>query len=348
MRLLELTLTDVGGAPNGAYRFQRGADDPAPVTLVTGAGPTGKTSLLEAIVAAKELAGAYSAPPAPSSLLRPGATRGLLAARWLFDEGERALIDATPPNGHAHGDDEQDEPPPPVEPTATIGFELRPDSPAAPPARHGIAFSRYDRSPAVAKVEYFADDRRMRPLFWTEPVGPLRDRLEAAARLVRALPKYGFVRRFVGDLHASTTQALAARLTTQGVITQVDELDALAPLKRGLAALAPELRFARIELAEGSARIFFERAGGGEVELDELSSTQHQAMLFATAYLRQGLDRSLVLVDRPELDVPRAHALDFFKALVALAPAAQLIAATDSPEIIAGMPDANVIDLSTR
>jgi hypothetical protein len=332
MKILELTLADFRGAPNRTFRF---GDDlsAAPVTLITAARPSGKTSVLEAIVAAKELVGSYGYPPLPERLLRHGAAEARLAVRWLLDDAERG--DASDADGA-------------LDAVATFemtlrdgGFEVTPD-----PERHGECFSSYGRTPSSAKLEYFNFDRAMRPELWRELEPQIEAQLEGGRRVGTNRDKYGFVRRYLGELHTGQVEAIAAALADRGMVTQADHTDALGPLRGAVAALAPDLGLARVTIGDDqAARVWFARRDGGQVELEDLSASEHQAVLFAVTFARQGLARSLVLVDAPERDIPPGRQLSFFRALVGLAPEGQIIAATSSREIVEGMTDARVIDL---
>src|SRR4051812_7425389 len=89
MKLLRLVLDSFRGAPNGVYSFVHPSTGaPLDTVLVTGPASSGKTSLLEAIIALKESVGAWGAPPDPTRLIRRGATRGLVEGTWLLSASE--------------------------------------------------------------------------------------------------------------------------------------------------------------------------------------------------------------------------------------------------------------------
>jgi hypothetical protein len=359
MKLLELELANIGGAPDGRYRFgAQGADEPAPLTLVTAGTAGGKTSFLHAIAAAKELVGPYGIAPRAARLLRRGAAAGRIVGRWRFDEAERAFLGDAPPDGDARfaaaeaavaAGAEAPEPPPriPAEPVATIAIELSPSgAEVTPPRRFGALFSRYDRSAAVAKLELFPADRAIRAGMWREPSGSQRAFDEAAPRLTAQPAKYGFARRFLAQLFSDNSRRLDELRGSQGLVTSADNVDAMAPAKRAIAALAPALRLKRVEPRDGGdAEVWLSRRAGPDVELDDLSAAESYAVLFALTWLRQGLTRSLVLVDRPDLHVGRERASGLLKSLSELCPDGQIIAASDAPELLEGVAGAHVIDL---
>ena len=99
MKLVKLECEHFAGVPDGSYAFgplQRSGDD---VRFVAGARGAGKTRLLEAVVALKELVGAYRAPPAFSSLIEPGAQKGRIGGTFVLNDAE---IDETGVVGTAH------------------------------------------------------------------------------------------------------------------------------------------------------------------------------------------------------------------------------------------------------
>src|SRR5258706_14717461 len=78
----------------------------------------------------------------------------------------------------------------------------------------------------------------------------------------------------------------------------------------------------------------FVTAAGSTCDLDELSASERQGVLFAATFRRSGVRGSLVLIDTPELQLhPDDHAR-FFAALQRLEPGNQILAATTSPAIL--------------
>jgi predicted ATP-dependent endonuclease of OLD family len=89
------------------------------------------------------------------------------------------------------------------------------------------------------------------------------------------------------------------------------------------------------------------RCRDGEiVDLDELSASERQAVLFGVTFLRSGVHRSLVLIDSPELHQHPSRHADFFASLCTLGRDNQIIAATTSPELLGSVRADQVIDLS--
>ena len=78
----------------------------------------------------------------------------------------------------------------------------------------------------------------------------------------------------------------------------------------------------------------FARAGGGEVELRDLSDGERAVVLFAAAFERLGLERSVVLIDMPELMLHPEEHVRVFDGLASMLVEGQLIVATTSPAIL--------------
>src|SRR5262249_31666742 len=124
--------------------------------------------------------------------------------------------------------------------------------------------------------------------------------------------------------------------------------DFRAEFNRGLAPLLPDKRFDGVdELPEGY-RVRFLGRDKSVYDLDELSASERQAVLFVATFMQAGLNHSLVLIDSPELYVPPAHQAALFAGLAALGNGNQIIAATESTEILASVPSAQVIDFRRR
>src|SRR5262249_26770548 len=135
-------------------------------------------------------------------------------------------------------------------------------------------------------------------------------------------------------------------LDIQGIALRTHQPDALAPYKEAIAGLFPNLRLASVEPEDRSARVWFHKRDGAIVELNELSASEHQGVLFATAFRRFGLNHSVVLIDSPELHIHPSRQNEFFAALVALGRDSQIIAATMSRELLSTVRPEQMINLS--
>ena len=325
MKLVELTLENFRGAPDGAYPFaDPSAGSAHDLVVITGGPSSGKTSVLEAIAAMTQLIGGNGPPPDPARLRRRGATSGTLAAKWLLTEEEATAAEVD---------------------GLTLATEASlADGPAElfPPRVREVFSPR--SAPAHARLELFPANRRI-SLAPVPPRWPSPDLADARHRLSKDPLKYAGVRAALVDLALRDAFHAADGLATRGLLARWEQPDALARIKRSLAALAPWLRLAGVQQRGGTPMVWFQRRDGVEVELEDLSEGEQQALLFSVAFDRIGLDRAIVLVDVPELFVHPGGQLDFLRALEGLGGENQIIAATTSAEILAAVPPQRVIRL---
>jgi energy-coupling factor transporter ATP-binding protein EcfA2 len=317
MKLVRLVLNGIRGVRDGTYPF-------AGVALITGSPASGKTSLLEAVAAAKEITGSYSAPADPRRLLRPGETRGRIEAAWLLSDEEKAhagLIVA--------------------EQTVVreLGEGARPSDVAA---RLRKLFTAYSLDPEHGKFEYFPAHRRL--------AAPGRRTIVPAERdprlgLSNDPDKYLSIRAFLHGLAIEDAARASQLLSQRGIVLGKERPDSLAPFKQAVAALLPDVRLLDIDIADTKASVPFKRRAGAVVDLEELSASEQQAVLLATTFARFGLNHSCVLLDEPELHLHPAEHARLFQAVVGLGTGNQIIAATTSPAILKTVPPDHVIDL---
>jgi energy-coupling factor transporter ATP-binding protein EcfA2 len=328
VKLLSLAVEGVRGVPDGSYTFSSSATGaPLEVVLVTGAQDSGKTSLLEAVAAAKEAIGSYGPPPDAGRLLRKGKSRGRVTSAWFVTDAERTRCEL------------QDA-------RQTVAWEIGEGAPSvdAPPRLRRL-FTAYSSDPGQGKFELFPANRSLRA---SEPLTrrPAAEAAEVRLRMTSSPDKYTGLRQHLAALALADAGRLAELLDTQGVALRARQPDALAPYKEAVAALLPDVRLLRVEPRDRSALVHFQHRNGVTVELCKLSESEQQAVLFATTFRRIGLNHSLVLIDTPELHIHPARHADFFTGLAALGRDNQLIAATTSPALLAAARPEQVIDLS--
>jgi energy-coupling factor transporter ATP-binding protein EcfA2 len=327
VRLASLACERVRGVPDGSFAFVDGRTGaPRDVVIITGAPSSGKTSLLEAIAAVKEASGPYGLLPDARRLLRHGATTGRIEATWMLSDAERESAGA-------------------VDARVVTAWDLGGTGrPAMDPAVRRL-FSAYSRDPACGKVEYFPDNRRLAESATSRAAPPMNDVAEARPRLTRDPDKYAGILMALRALTAHDAGRARQLVVAQGIALRRSIPDSLAPFKAAVAALIPALRLEDAEPGErGTVR--FARRDGARMNLADLSASEHQAVLFALAFRHFGLDRSMVLIDEPELHVHTAERVRFLQALVTLGHDNQVIVATGSAEILAAASPGQVIDLS--
>jgi hypothetical protein len=312
MKLVRLVLQGIRGVRDGIYPF---AEE---VTLITGGPVSGKTSLLEAVAAAWEMAGSYSAPADPRRLLRPGETRGHIEAAWLLSDGEKARACLAQ-----------------AEQTVLreIGVGARPPEEAA---RLRKLFTEH------GKLEYFPAHRRL--------AGPNRRTLVPGKRNPRLgvsndPDKYLWIRAFLHSVALEDAACASRRLPQRGIVSGEERPDSLAPFKQAVAALLPDVRLLDIDIGDRKVSVPFQRGASTVVDLEELSASEQQAVLLAMTFARFGLNQACILLDEPELHLHPAEHTRLFRAVVGLGNDNQIIAATTSRAILKTVPPAHVIDL---
>jgi len=330
MKLQSITLENVRGVHDGAYSFlTRLGDTPLAVALVTGGQGAGKTSLLEAIAAAKESIGSYGGPADGRKLLRRGATQGRIESTWLLSEAEMASagLDAA---------------------SYTVTWEIgeAPSRPDVPPRLRRL-FATYTRDPQLGKAEYFPAGRRLTSPTPRPPGPPVMLETEARLRLARDPDKYQDLVVVLHDLALRDAAHLAEVVSVRGVALRKNSGDALAPFRQAVAATLPDLRLAGVDITEPRS-LHFLRRDNTPLTLHELSEGEQQGVLFALAFRHFGLNHSLVLIDEPELHVHAADRVRFLHALVGLGIDNQFIAATGSMELLAAASRGQVLELQNR
>ena len=327
MKLLDLHTIGVRGVPDGAYSFtDPGTGAPLGVVLITGGPASGKTSLLEAIAAAKEAIGAYGGPPETKRLGRAGAEEARITTTWLLTdvELERAQLD---------------------EAKQTVTWDLTSSglrTDAAPGLRR--LFASYSRAPGLGKVEYFPTNRRLTPPARAAFGRPGRE-AEARARLTRARDKYACILDGLHELALDEASRAARALRESSPREALPDM--FEPFEQAITALLPALRLSGFELGDGGSLRFSGRSGE-VVSLDELSDSEHQGVLLALAFRYFGLEHSIVLIDEPELHIHASVRVRFLEALTALGRDNQIIAATGAAELVNSVERGQVIVLSPR
>jgi hypothetical protein len=294
--------------------------------FVTGPAGSGKTTVLEAIAAAKEAAAPYGLPPKRSSFRDSGRPDGRVVLRWR--------LSATAPRaGGATAD---------VVTTTWSLAEAAPSDLVRAPALRS-ALGDYTRDDARFKVEYYHAGRSFDPA--DELAELSRGGGDGAKRLTRDARKYAWIRRYLIGLGADDAAAVREEVAGAGVVFASARAVPDAPFGAKLAALTSKLRWVGIRRRQGEWACMFAVKHRGEVELSALSDSERMFVLFAASLDALGLARALVLVDLPELALHPEDHLSFVSGLAAAIPAAQIIAATTSPAILRSVPPGRVLVL---
>jgi energy-coupling factor transporter ATP-binding protein EcfA2 len=307
MKLSHVTLLGVRGVRDVELDLTNPVTgDPHDVVVVTGPSASGKTRLLEAIVAAKEAMAPYG-PMAPSGpWIAEGAWLAKVALGFVLDSEEKT---------YANLDDRR------VEAEATFMPQR-----SKREADDGLVavLARYDHTRPVGKLEYFPASRRL------PQNPPFHGTTEIEQRVVRATKdarKYSFVPRFLKDLASDPPR-------------EKRFADALA-------RLSPSCRYVRAEASLAIPRVLASGRGASRA-WTELSDAEADAVLFAATASAIGLDRSILLIDRPELFVDAASLPRFVEALRTLGENNQLVLASSSPAVVEALGLAAVVRLEPR
>jgi len=297
MKLVRLRTEGFRGLPDGVFDFAaRGTGEPLDQVFVTGDPGAGKTSLLEAILAAKEDVGAYGAHRPSSSYLRSGGRSARLEATWLLSAGEahRAQVAA------------------PRVTTTSIFGEGEPPLPSHPDGLRAF-FREYTRDANRGKFDYFHADRTLPPgRGMRHAPSDASAAADVRSCLTTSKDKYRALRSFLVDRVLESTTALAQELRERGVALRTSQADAVAHLRELLRPFLDDKVFDGIDPEGNGYRVRFRTRGGEVIDLDDLCASERQGVLFAMTFERSGLHHSLVLIDTPELHLhPSRHASVF-------------------------------------
>ncbi len=331
MKLLRMSVNAVRAVPDGSYAFSSATTSaPLDTVFVTGPQDSGKTSFLEAVAAAKEAIGSYGAPPDVRRLLRKGATRGRIITVWLLSDEEQRRAELTDAYHTV---------------TWTFGADAQ-ELDATPRLRR--LFGAYSSNPTQGKFELFPANRSLLQGESRGAPRPVPDPAEGRLRMTSAPEKYAGLRACLNDLMSAEANRVTEALTAHGIVLRSRIPGPLVPMVQSIHDMLPDVAFAAVERGDRSPRVFFNRRNGIRVELDELSSSEEQGVLFGTTIARYGLSHSVLLVDTPEMHIhPRRH-VDFFAALSGCGRDNQIIAATTSAELLATARPEQIIDLAPK
>lgn len=299
-RTFDLTSTRTGNAAN--------------IVLVTGPAGIGKTSFLEAIIAAKEDVGPYGLKRPSISFIRPGEAAAKVRIDWVLTSDEKARVGATESEITSESIFARDE------------FSITEHN-----ASLAALLGEYDIDPNLGKVEYFHASRRIPRGGAPSMASSGIPEGEKLGRLTRDDAKYARVAQYVVE----ATVGLHDRDGKRGV----------ARLAEAFAKLCRTRELAGIEKAGRSVAPRFADVRGAIVGIDELSDSERQALLFAVTFIRSGIEHSVVMIDTPELHIPEPEVGVFVAGLAQLGLDNQLVIATGSQGIAARNPDAVIISM---
>lgn len=288
---------------------------PGTTICVTGESGAGKTSVLEAILAARSAFVRGGREPEPAAF-RGRSGDASVELTWALEpheaDGATEFVTTWRPGG--------------------ASTELPP---------------RLADRVSATRVHYF-DAHRLGPPLPPIAVRSAEDRPpDSRAEGDRWAPsdrKYAWVERWMLARWDARAAALSDQVAAQGIA--LAERDA-SPFARAIERLCPRARAGRPVTRRGVRLAGFLRADGAEPAYAELTTSERMGVLFAAVLEAAELSstRSLVLVDTPELGLhPSEHAA-FLAALGELVGDGTIVAATSSPAILRAMPRERVIVL---
>ncbi len=314
MKLRRVTTDGVRGLADRLYDLTDGpAGTAASVVVITGPSGSGKTSLLDAIAAAKEDIAPWGARHAWNRVARPSAGAAKIKIEWELSDEERARMGVD---------------------AASIPSESI-FSPTTPPgqghdARLVALLERYDHDLSHGKMEYFFAERSLA----REAVGlsVIEPSVQKRARLDRDLRKFGVLHKYLYELYLGLHERAGAPPGRERFAALFAKVNKKRPVL-GLVRTAD-----RMELC-------FDGGLNGALSIGKLPASEQQAVLFAGTFEMLGLDKSIVLVDTPELHQNAAEVGELSRAIADLGQQNQVIFATGSPAVAEAIPGAVVINL---
>jgi predicted ATPase len=283
--------------------------------VVTGGTGTGKTSFLEAIIAGKERVAAYGPMLPDQDYLRQGSHAAKVKLLWELDAGERERFGSEAMT---------------IESESMFGAVVTP--PQHDPSLLGMLLE-YDPQPSASKIEYFHATRRFIPGAAVDATQMGGGMMERAVRLGRDDSKYAGLVKFV---------------VAAGLGFDVDPTGQPRPQGRVTAAFSKLCKTKTLAgLYRSGDGVFpgFQDGAGRAIGVSQLSDGEADAFLFACAFVRQGIRRSVVLVDTPELHKSDAEAKAFVEGLLAVEDDNQFIVATRSPAVVGMVPQNRLVTL---
>jgi hypothetical protein len=297
MKLRHIQASGLFGVPDGSWDLAV-PDEPKATDLVvvTGAEGAGKTRFLESIASARELLAPSGDRFDEDDWVRDGNRSAKVVLGFELSSKERAEIAAETPVL-----------------SAEVIFRADPDWVAPDQTDPALLYllERYDHDPAISKLEYFGENRRLDVGGGEMSLG--RDR-QHEFRTGKSPRKYSFIPTFLRSLRG----------------------DALASERfaRTLAAFGDALRWDGRSLATRTR---------GVSDLATLSASEADVLIFAATFSLVQLSSSIILIDRPELyqaDVER-----FVVGLRAAGTDNQLVVASTHPSLTKPARDRVVIRL---
>lgn len=307
---MELSAIRIEGIRNiGSFELR--LSHQAPV-VITGSAGSGKTSILEAVLTAKQAFRPGAIEPEPGAWLGDGRRAGMVELEWKLAETERAYakVDA--------------------ETVVTRWGVGSPSTGASLRLRELI-----ERTP----LAYFDQARHLGQQSAQPFPGP---RLQG----LRGPSKYDWIEKRLVDLADEEARRTVAHLEERGLALASRDLGALRGFDTTLQNLCPRLRWGGIKRVDDRSKALFVRSSGQASTLEALSDSERMAILLAAALDAVPVEGAIILIDSPELGQHPSDHAGVFDTLTRVIPRTQWIAASTSAGILRAMPREQVVVLS--
>jgi hypothetical protein len=316
MKIRRISTLGFRGLPDRAFDFiDTRTGSPNDTVIVTGPSGAGKTSFLDALIAAKEDVGPYGGKESAAFYVEKGGDAAKVRAEWHLSADEVARVGAT--SGEFVTE-------------SVFGAPLT--------ANHDKLLAsvlyEYDLDPAVGKVEYFHAARRL-PLR-TAGLAGASAAIDRTRRLKRDNDKYAWLPQYLIDLAVGLVDMSGQGLAGSEILNR--SLGIIG-LKKGFRGVG--------KTPDGTLEPRFYDRAGALYALGELSEGERQLLLFAVAFMRCGIHHSIVLIDTPELHLTSQEAALLLPALQRLGEDNQFFVATGSKDVVASLPNATLVRLDS-
>ncbi len=305
MRILRLSTTRVRGLRDGAWSFAPERGGPGHVTVVTGPTGVGLTTFLDAITFTAAKLAVGGIVPSAADVLRAGASTAMIRTSFWLDAEERSFGGLVEETANAEVVFQQ-------------GGLGRAD---ADPALLGV-MSRYDHSARTGKIVAIPARR------FGEGASLALGDFEVDQRFSRLSTEPG---KFAGIPHA-----LAKHASGYGERARFAAVQAL------FRELCPT---AQLVWVEATGELEFALASGPHVPLKRLSFSERNAFVLAALPALLSVQRSVILLDTPELGLAPGEAARWLGVLRNHTSEAQWIVASRDPAVVASVEPAARIDL---
>lgn len=305
MRILELETSGVRGLREGSFRFEPSRGGQGHVTVVTGPPQAGLTTFLDAIAISAARLAVGGPAPRADDVISAGGRAAMLRTTWWLDADERAYGGILEETSKAEVVFQRNE----------LG---RADG---DPGLLGL-MSRYDHSHTLSKVVSIPARRVADgafPAFADFEADQQYKRLSASPERFAAVPS-----------------ALVNHALGIGDPARFEDAQRLFRELCGSVRLIGATKAGQLE---------FLLPTGACVPLAQLSFTERNALVLAAVPALLGLQRSIILLDTPELGLAPGVAARWLAALRAYAPSAQWIVASRDAELVASVDPAARIEL---